>query len=315
MSQEAQLHDRRSDEDAVSILQTAKVFCCRDEEGRSVPFAKKMLFFILTACPNYVAVQVRHVVRGESTEMRMLRAESPRPLDDKGEIVTVHHHSNVTDDTPPPLSHPALSDAGQLDYSGRLSLPYTSVYDTFQALMNAEMLLHESDRLAITVHVDRPVTLDDGFEGLKCCFLSVLEWVHSIPEFVRLDVDNKNKLIQSCWCDLCTLQFAAHNRQASSALVLANGLSFRYDQIEDLAFQEIVDRTLNEVSSWLESMTINEVEIAHIKALLLFNSGKDINLIVFYFIFVLNAFFRGQHTQPRLQSSCTALPGPDNAVS
>ena len=207
--------------------------------------------------------------------MRMLRAESPRPLDDIGEIVTVHHHSNVTDDTPPPLSHPALSDAGQLDYSGRLSSAvYTSVYDTFQALMNAEMLLHESDRLAITVHVDRPVTLDDGFEGLKCCFLSVLEWVHSIPEFVRLDVDNKNRLIQSCWCDLCTLQFAAHNRQASSALILANGLSFQYDQIEDQAFQEIVDRTLNEVSSWLERMTINEVEMAHIKALLLFNSGE-----------------------------------------
>ncbi|KAL5475615.1 hypothetical protein EMCRGX_G025448 [Ephydatia muelleri] len=209
--------------------------------------------------------------------MRMLRAESPRPLDDIGEIVTVHHHSNVTDDTPPPLSHPALSDAGQLDYSGRLSSAvYTSVYDTFQALMNAEMLLHESDRLAITVHVDRPVTLDDGFEGLKCCFLSVLEWVHSIPEFVRLDVDNKNRLIQSCWCDLCTLQFAAHNRQASSALILANGLSFQYNQIEDLAFQEIVDRTLNEVTSWLERMTINKVEMAHIKALLLFNSEASI---------------------------------------
>ena len=233
---------------------------------------------------NYVAVQVRHVVRGESTEMRLLRAESPRPLDDKGEIVTIHHHSNVMDDTPPPLSHPALSDAGQLDYSGRLSLPYTSVYDTFQALMNAEMLLHESDSPAITVHVDRPVTLDDGFEGLKCCFLSVLEWVHCIPEFVRLDVDNKNKLIRSCWCDLCTLQFAAHNRQASSALILANGLSFRYDQIEDLVFQEIVDRTLNEVTSWLESMTINEVEIAHIKALLLFNSGEDKNLCFLFHI-------------------------------
>ncbi|KAL5473849.1 hypothetical protein EMCRGX_G028411 [Ephydatia muelleri] len=158
------------------------------------------------------AVQVRHVVRGESTEMRLLRAESPRPLDDKGEIVTIHHHSNVMDDTPPPLSHPALSDAGQLDYSGRLSLPYTSVYDTFQALMNAEMLLHESDSPAITVHVDRPVTLDDGFEGLKCCFLSVLEWVHCIPEFVRLDVDNKNKLIRSCWCDLCTFGSGRRNR-------------------------------------------------------------------------------------------------------
>ncbi|KAL5473850.1 hypothetical protein EMCRGX_G028412 [Ephydatia muelleri] len=71
-------------------------------------------------------------------------------------------------------------------------------------------------------------------------------------------------------------EFAAHNRQASSALILANGLSFRYDQIEDLVFQEIVDRTLNEVTSWLESMTINEVEIAHIKALLLFNSEASI---------------------------------------
>ena len=45
MSQTAQLHDRQSDEDAVSILQTAKVFCCRDEEGRSVPFAKKSVVF------------------------------------------------------------------------------------------------------------------------------------------------------------------------------------------------------------------------------------------------------------------------------
>ena len=44
MSQEAQLHDRQSDKDAVSILQTAKVFCCRDEEGRSVLFAENVVF-------------------------------------------------------------------------------------------------------------------------------------------------------------------------------------------------------------------------------------------------------------------------------
>ena len=201
----------------------------------------------------------------------MLRAQSPRPLDDQGEAVAVHLHSNVSEDTPPPLSH---HDEGQQEPSAM----YTSAYDTFQALMNAEMLLHESDSPEITVHVGRPVTLEDGFEGLKCYFLSVLEWVHCIPEFVILDMDSKNKLIQSCWCDLCTLQFAIHNQQASSTLVLANGLSFRYDQIQDLAFQEIVDRTLNEVTSWLKSMTINEVEIAHIKALLLFNSGEKKNL-------------------------------------
>lgn len=218
------------------------------------------------------AVQVDNIRHDQPTRVHKLRAESPSPLREEEGAVPAHLHRNVLYNASPRLCHPApFSKEGSAQ---RLSP--TSAYDTFEVLMNAEELLKGQKSPQVTVPVDRPVTLDNGLDGLKCCFLSMLEWMHCIPEFVQLDLEDKNKLIRSCWCDLCTLQFAVQNWPMSSSLVLANGLSFQYDQIQDQAFQNVVDRVLNEVTPWLGSMSINTAEIAHIKALLLFNSGANL---------------------------------------
>ena len=237
-------------------------------------------------CWAFVAVQVRHVDLNRSTDDDdpcMLVAESSSPLAEEGTAVGVFLHINVTDDAPPPLSHPALSQPDLYSPTAtNLRSPfatYTPPYDTFQALMNAEMLSGGYSSLEITAPADRRIVLEDGLDGLKCYFLSVLEWVYCIPEFVRLSDDDKSVLIKRSWCDLCTLLFAVHNRSASftGTLVLGNGLTFQTNQIQDLAFQDVVDRVLNEVTSWFESMDISKVEIAHMKALLLFNSGESDN--------------------------------------
>ena len=198
-------------------------------------------------------------------------------LENEGEAIAVFLDINAADGAPPPLCHLAPNETDQLDFSPSADA-YTSPYDTFQALMNADML-SEGSSLDIAVPADRHVTLEDGIGGLKCYFLLALEWVYCIPAFVRLSFDDKNNLIKSCWCDLCTLLFAAQNRSAFTGFVLANGLSLQYYQIQDPKFQDLVDRMLNEVISWLRNMSINNVEIAHIKALLLFNSGEN-NLII-----------------------------------
>ena len=221
-----------------------------------------------------IAVQACHVGHDRSTRSYTLRAASPSPLEKEGEAIAVFLDINATDDAPPPLCH---LETDQLDFLPSAEV-YTSPYDTFQTLMNADML-SEGSSLDIAVPADRHVTLEDGIGGLKCYFLLALEWVYCIPEFVRLSLDDKNNLIKSCWCDLCALLFAVQNRSADTAFVLANGLSFQYYQIHDTKFQDLVDRILNEVISWFRSMSIDNVEIAHIKALLLFNSGEN-NLII-----------------------------------
>ena len=219
-------------------------------------------------------MQPRHVQRDRSTHSYTLRAATPSPLEKEGdEAITVFLDMNVTDGAPPPLRHLAPNEIGQLDFSPSAEV-YTSPYDTFQALMNADML-SEGSSLDITVPADHHVTLEDGIGGLKCYFLLALEWVYCIPEFVRLSLDDKNNLIKTSWCDLCTLLFAVQNRSSLTTFVLANGLSFQYYQIQDLEFQDVVNRVLNEVISWLNNMSIDKVEIAHMKALLLFNSGEN----------------------------------------
>ena len=175
---------------------------------------------------------------------------------------------NDYEGAPPPLSHPT-----GIDTEGCMpqhnSEGGTFYYNTAKALINAEML---STHPEVIVPADHDVT--DGVNGIKSFFVCILEWAYCIPEFARLSKYERDFLIKNSWCDLCTLQFAANNQTSSTIFQLGNGLSFSLQQIQDQTLRHLVNRVKDEIVSWLNTMSIDSVELAHIKALLLFNSGK-----------------------------------------
>ena len=219
--------------------------------------------------PNRVLVV--HIRRRTHLVSNAMRAKSPERTDCEAAIVPLCLPNDISG-APPPLSHPTGIHAEySLEHTDETAMTGTASYDTTKALTNAEML---SAYPEVRVLANRDITLQDGLDGIKSFFMYVLEWTHSIPDFINLNNDDKNLLMESSWCDLCILQFAANNQTASTIFQFGNGLPFSVQQIEDQTLRCLVDSVRNEILSWLRKMNIDLVEIAHIKALLLFNTGE-----------------------------------------
>ena len=213
--------------------------------------------------PNRVLVV--HIRRRTHLVSNAMRAKSPERTDCEAAIVPLCLPNDIYG-APPPLSH-----LNSLEHTDETAMTGTASYDTTKALINAEML---SAYPEVRVLANRDITLQDGLDGIKSFFMYVLEWTHSIPDFINLNNDDKNLLMESSWCDLCILQFAANNQTASTIFQFGNGLPFSVQQIEDQTLRCLVDSVRNEILSWLQKMNIDLVELAHIKALLLFNTGE-----------------------------------------
>ena len=229
----------------------------------------------LHALSNHVAVQLRCTQIAAPSAMR---AQSLSPLEmsecEAAIVPLCVPNDYVYEGVPPPLSHTIQHDTeGCMPQHN--SEGGTFYCNTTKALINAEML---STHPEVIVPANRDVTLEDGVEGIKSFFVCILEWAYYIPEFTRLSNYERNLLIKNSWCDLCTLQFAANNQTASTIFQFGNGLSFSFQQIQDQTLRHLVDRVKDEIVSWLNTMSIDSVELAHIKALLLFNSGEPCNV-------------------------------------
>ena len=220
----------------------------------------------------HAAVQMQ---RTQPAAPGAMRAQSPSPLEltERAAAIVPLRVPNVAKGAPPPLSHPnGMDNFGVMGCTPQHNATGGTIYyDTTKVLTNAEML---SAYPEVSVLADRDVTLLDGLDGMKSFFMCILEWAHYIPEFTRLSNYERDFLIKNSWCDLCTLQFAANNQTSSTIFQLGNGLCFSFQQIQDQTLRHLVDRVKDEIVSWLNTMSIDSVELAHIKALLLFNSGK-----------------------------------------
>ena len=224
----------------------------------------------------HAVVQMRRVQLAPSAMI----AKSPSPLEisECEAAIVPLCVPNDNEGAPPPLSHPTNNDA-EVSTPGHNAGEEIVHYNTKKALINAEML---SAYPEVIVPADNDVTLQDGLDGLKSSFMCILEWAYYIPEFAHLSNYERDLLIDNSWCDLSTLQLAANNQTASAIFHFGNGLSFSLQQIQDQTLRHLVDRVKDEIGSWLNMMSIDSVELAHIKALLLFNSGKPWQLLILF---------------------------------
>ena len=259
----------------------------------------------------HAVVQMRRVQLAPTAMI----AKSPSPLEisECEAAIVPLCFPNDNEGAPPPLSHPTYNDTDGCTL-GHNAEGETVYYNIKKVLNNADML---SAYPEVIVPADHDVTLLDGLDGMKSSFMCILEWAHYIPEFARLSNYERHLLIDNSWCALSTLQLAANNQTASTIFQLGNGLCFSFQQIQDQSLRHLVNRVKDEIVSWLNTMSIDGVELAHIKALLLFNSGKPcMHARVhgnYYYTSIPSC--RNKATEFRVESYCTAVSRSDPYLS
>ena len=120
------------------------------------------------------------------------------------------------------------------------------------------------------------VKLEDLFEGIRTSLLKVIEWAKRIPAFINMSLDDQVKLLKASWCEHCVLRLSAHNGPKSDVILLGNGVSCKYDQIEDPEVCRVMQKVFNEVAYWLDYLNVDRVEMACLKGIILFNPGEQL---------------------------------------
>ena len=116
--------------------------------------------------------------------------------------------------------------------------------------------------------------LDEEIEEVEKILVCIHKWAVSIPSFKSLTPDHQTKLLQSSWCDLCVLKFAAEQNSQEDTFIFSDGCSYSKQQVEDQKCLEILYDIKNCVSYWLHSMNVDRTELDHLMALLLLNPGN-----------------------------------------
>ena len=133
-------------------------------------------------------------------------------------------------------------------------------------------LVDANAEAAVTKKVE-DISIDDLISTMCSSFTSVSEWAKRIPAFVSLSLDDQVKLLKSSWCEHCTLKLAAQNRPNAESVLLTNGVSCKKDQIQDTEVLRFFERVSSEVSYWLDFLTVDKIELACLKGIVLFNPG------------------------------------------
>ena len=125
-------------------------------------------------------------------------------------------------------------------------------------------------------HMDKMFGLEEEVVELEKAVKCIHKWALSIPSFKSLSPDCQAKLLQSSWCELCVLKFAAMQTfqdQDETTFVFSSGCSYSKQQVADQKSKQVLCDVKHHVSYWIDQMNIDRTELSHLMTLLLFNPG------------------------------------------
>lgn len=154
---------------------------------------------------------------------------------------------------------------------------------------NCDVLLqqiHEGEmRIDLKLKKDRIADITDA---LKQQVAQLFEWARTIPHFSELFIEDQCSLLKAGWNELLIAEFAHRSIEADNALVLANGVYINEQGAKNTGIGEIFQRVLTELVSKMREMNMDKTELGCLRAIVLFNPGKD----NFFKLLKLNFCFR-----------------------